>query len=320
MRLPAIAVFMLSVASVATVAGQQTQSSPAPAHRAAARSEPSGDAPARPQRTWQAPAVSRQSPSYGNVAIRQIPAYTARQYRPANTFNPAVNRSTVVGPRYRTYGRSATAEQPELSPRVTQPVAVTNPQQPATATPRPQWTGRQHDSTGRTGTWTGRNGGTGRDQNWRDHNWNGTGGNWNRHGGDHNGGYNNRGGDFRDAYRRYHHEHHDRDWWRNHCSRIIFVNRGYYYWDAGWWYPAWGYDPTYSYYAYDGPIYGYDDRAPDEIISSVQEALRAEGYYFGAVDGELGPATRQALAAWQRDHGLAITTVIDEPTVQSLGI
>jgi hypothetical protein len=316
MKLPATFVLILSAASVATVAGQQPQSSAAPAHHATARPQSSGDAPARPQRTWQGPAAVRnQSPGYGNAAIRQMPAYTARQYRPANNFNPAVNRNTVVGPRYRSYDRPARADQPEMSPRVTQPVAATNPHQLAGATPRPQWADRQHDSTTRTGTWPGRNGGTGRDHNPTSRNWDGTGGNWNRHGG-----YNNGGGDFAGAYRRYHHEHHDRDWWRNHCSRIVFVNRGYYYWDAGWWYPAWGYDPTYSYYAYDGPIYGYDDRAPDEIITSVQEALRSEGYYFGAVDGELGPATRQALAAWQRDHGLAITTVIDEPTVQSLGI
>lgn len=315
MRLPAIAVFVLSAASVATVAGQQPQSSPVPTHHAAARPQLSADAPARPQRTWQAPAVNRsQYPRYGNT-VRQTPAYTAGQLRSTNSFNPAVNRNAVVRPRYRTYDRPATAEQPELAARVTQPVVATNSQQPATTTPRPQWTGRQQDSTARTGTLTGRNGDTARDQNWRDRNWNGTGGNWNRHGG-----HNNGGGNFTDAYRRYHHEHHDRDWWCHHHSRIIFVNRGYYYWDAGWWYPAWGYDPTYSYYAYDGPIYGYDDRAPDEIITSVQEALRAEGYYFGAIDGELGPATREALAAWQRDHGLAITTVVDEPTVQSLGI
>jgi hypothetical protein len=314
MRSPAIAVFILSAASVATVAGQQPQSSPAPAHHAAARPPASADASARPQRTWQAPAVARQSPGYGNTAVRQTP-YGARQFRPTNTFNPALNRNVVVGPRYRTTERPTTAEQPNLSPRVAQPVIPANPQQPVTATPRAQWTGRQNDSRPGTGSWTGRNNGSARDHNWRDGHSNWTAGNWNR-----NGGYGNRGGNFHDAYGRYHHEHHDRDWWRSHHSRIIFVNRGYYYWDGGWWYPAWGYDPSYSSYAYDGPIYGYDDRAPDEVITNVQEALRAEGYYFGAIDGELGPATRQALAAWQRDHGLGITTVIDEPTVQSLGI
>lgn len=126
---------------------------------------------------------------------------------------------------------------------------------------------------------------------------------------------------FSDVWRNYHHDHHDRDWWHDHCDRIILISGGYYYWNAGYWFPAWGYDASYSNYAFDGPIYGGDDGLPpDEVISSVQTALQEEGYYRGVVDGELGPMTRAALAAWQRDHGLAITTVIDEPTMQSLGL
>ncbi len=133
-------------------------------------------------------------------------------------------------------------------------------------------------------------------------------------------GSNGTNGTYTDAWRRYHHDHHDRNWWRSNHDRIVLFGGGYYYWDTGFWYPAWGYDPAYSNYAYDGPIYGYDGLAPDQVISSVQGALQEEGYYRGAVDGELGPLTREALAAWQRDHGLAITTVIDEPTMQSLGL
>lgn len=154
-----------------------------------------------------------------------------------------------------------------------------------------------------------RGGGDGRrrDGDWRDRN------------GD--GGVRNGGGlSYADACRRYRHDRHDRDWWRSHYDRVVLISGGYYYWDTGYWYPAWGYDSAYSSYAYDGPIYGYDGLPPDEVISSVQSALQEEGYYFGAVDGELGPLTRQALAAWQRDHGLAITTVVDEPTMQSLGL
>lgn len=125
---------------------------------------------------------------------------------------------------------------------------------------------------------------------------------------------------YRDAMNRYRHECHNRDWWRSHCNRIILVSGGYYYWNTGYWYPAWGYDSYYSNYAYDGPIYGYDGLPPDQIIASVQSALQEEGYYFGAVDGVLGPLTRQAIAAYQRDHGLAITTVVDAPTLRALGL
>ena len=44
------------------------------------------------------------------------------------------------------------------------------------------------------------------------------------------------------------------------------------------------------------------------------------GYYQGEVDGLLGPQTREALAAYQRDNGLYATAVIDEPTLDSLGM
>jgi hypothetical protein len=121
------------------------------------------------------------------------------------------------------------------------------------------------------------------------------------------------------AFYNYNRRWHDRGWWRNHCSRIVFVLGGWWYWNTGYWYPAWGYDP-YAYYAYDGPIYGYGDFTPDQIIVNVQVALQEQGYYAGAVDGELGPQTRGALAAFQADHGLAVTSAIDGPTLQTLGL
>lgn len=162
------------------------------------------------------------------------------------------------------------------------------------------------------GDWRNRNGGGTSAGDWRQRQGGTTQSNWQ--------GSTNHVSSYSDAYRHYHHDHHNRDWWRSHYPRILLVGGGYYYWDTGYWYPAWGYDASYSSYAYDGPIYGYDGVAPDQVISSVQSALQEEGYYRGAVDGELGPMTRQAIAAWQRDHGLSITTVIDGPTLQSLGL
>jgi hypothetical protein len=121
------------------------------------------------------------------------------------------------------------------------------------------------------------------------------------------------------AFHNYRRTWHDRDWWRHHHSRIVFVLGGWWYWNAGYWYPAWGYDP-YAYYPYDGPIYGYGDLPPDQIIVNVQVALQQQGYYVGAIDGDLGPQTRGALAAYQADHGLAITSAVDGPTLQTLGL
>ena len=121
------------------------------------------------------------------------------------------------------------------------------------------------------------------------------------------------------AFRNYHREWHHRGWWRSHYNRIIFVNNGWYYWNAGYWFPAWGYAPS-AYYAYDGPIYGYNGLAPDRVIVDVQSQLQRDGYYDGPVDGVLGPMTREAIAAFQADHGLAVTSVIDQPTLATLGI
>ncbi len=128
-----------------------------------------------------------------------------------------------------------------------------------------------------------------------------------------------RGGDYV-AFYDYNRVWHDRSWWVSSYPHVTFVLGGWWYWNTGYWYPAWGYDP-YASYSYDGPIYtGYADRTPDRIIEDVQLALQQQGYYAGAIDGRLGPQTRGALAAFQSDNGLAITSAVDRPTLQTLGL
>jgi len=121
------------------------------------------------------------------------------------------------------------------------------------------------------------------------------------------------------AFRDYNRQWHDRGWWRSHYDRIVFVNNGWYYWNAGYWFPAWGYAPSVS-YVYDGPIYAYNGLSPDRVTVNVQEQLARAGYYDGPIDGLLGPMTREAIAAYQADNGLAITSAIDEPTLATLGL
>jgi hypothetical protein len=121
------------------------------------------------------------------------------------------------------------------------------------------------------------------------------------------------------AFRNYRPAWHDRGWWHSHYNRVVFVYGGWYYWNSGWWYPAWGYAPN-AYYAYDGPIYAYNSLPPDQVVANVQAALQAQGYYQGEVDGLLGPLTRDAIAGYQRDHGLYTTAAIDQPTLESLGM
>ena len=121
------------------------------------------------------------------------------------------------------------------------------------------------------------------------------------------------------AFRNYHREWHDRGWWSSHYPQITFVFGAPYYWNSGYWYPAWGYNPGYN-YSYDGPIYGYNNLRPDQVVVNVQAQLQREGYYDGPIDGVIGPMTRQAIAAFQDDHGLAVTAAVDEPTLATLGL
>jgi Putative peptidoglycan binding domain len=125
---------------------------------------------------------------------------------------------------------------------------------------------------------------------------------------------------YSDALRRNWHEWHDRDWWKQNCNTIVFVTGGYYFLDASYWYPAYGYDPLNSYYDYDGPIYTYSNLLPDQVIANVQAALQDAGYYFGAITGSLSVETRAALVNFQRDQGLIVTGAVDEPTVEALGL
>src|SRR6266403_1066490 len=121
--------------------------------------------------------------------------------------------------------------------------------------------------------------------------------------------------------RSYHPERHDRGWYSSHYNRVELIGGGYYYWNNGYWYPAWGYDPSAEYYAYDAPIYvGHRAEPPDRVIADVQAELQQMGYYKGEVDGLLGPLTRRALTAYQADQGLTQTAAIDEPTLDSLGM
>ena len=57
----------------------------------------------------------------------------------------------------------------------------------------------------------------------------------------------------------------------------------------------------------EGSVSGGMYRTPSgfEIPSvNIQKALKKAGYYNGAVDGKVGPGTRDAIAAFQKDNGL----------------
>ena len=124
-----------------------------------------------------------------------------------------------------------------------------------------------------------------------------------------------------EVFRSYHPEWHDQGWYHSHYQRVELIAGGYYFFNAGYWFPAWGYSPSAQYYAYDAPIYvGQRAVPPDQVIADVQALLQQMGYYTGDVDGLLGPLTREALTAYQTDQGLTATAVIDQPTLDSLDL
>lgn len=124
-----------------------------------------------------------------------------------------------------------------------------------------------------------------------------------------------------EVYRSYRPERRDQAYYRSRYQRVELIAGGYYYFHNNYWYPAWGYNPTNEYYAYDAPIYaGKRALPPDKVIADVQAVLKEMGYYKGEVDGLLGPLTREALTGYQTDNGMTVTAVIDEPTLDSLGM
>ncbi len=57
-----------------------------------------------------------------------------------------------------------------------------------------------------------------------------------------------------------------------------------------------------------------------EALRTAQRALSRLGYYQGPTDGAASPALRLAVAAYQRDQGLAATGALDQTTVSKLSV
>lgn len=112
-------------------------------------------------------------------------------------------------------------------------------------------------------------------------------------------------------------EAHGHGWggWR---GNVVVITPGFYYAPCYYSpYSYYGYDPY-----YDAPparrVYYGRDVSAGSISVPVQEKLTRKGYYHGPIDGIVGPGTRAAIAAYQRDHGLEVTGTIDGPLLRSL--
>src|SRR6266487_3479869 len=90
----------------------------------------------------------------------------------------------------------------------------------------------------------------------------------------------------------------------NHFNNVVFIGDFGFPWWWGWGsgYP-YGYYGGYNYGGY-GAGYGYSDSSGSRV-AELQTRLASAGYYHGAIDGIMGPATRRAIRAYERDHGYA---------------
>ncbi|HZE13836.1 MAG TPA: peptidoglycan-binding domain-containing protein [Chthoniobacterales bacterium] len=126
-------------------------------------------------------------------------------------------------------------------------------------------------------------------------------------------------------------------YWHGH--RCHFHNGYWFIYDPFLYYYPWDYGYGYGYYPYDGYYdqgdYDQGDHPQEQVytapadtkdsnyavdsqISDVQNALAREGYYNGAIDGRLSPATRNALRRYQRDHRLDVTGGVNQSVLHAL--
>ena len=84
-------------------------------------------------------------------------------------------------------------------------------------------------------------------------------------------------------------------------------------------YPYYGYYPYayYGYSAYGNGGYGYGSTSS---VVEVQRGLASAGYYHGRINGTMGPQTRRAIRAYERDHNMRAYGVLDRTLLPTLGV
>jgi murein L,D-transpeptidase YcbB/YkuD len=67
---------------------------------------------------------------------------------------------------------------------------------------------------------------------------------------------------------------------------------------------------------FEGTVSGKDKDLIRVPVSAqkVQEALKNAGYYTGSIDGKIGSKTKEAIAQFQKDHGLKADGIIGRNT------
>ena len=81
-----------------------------------------------------------------------------------------------------------------------------------------------------------------------------------------------------------------------------------------------GYPDYYPDYSYDYPYSYYNDNGYLSVERAVQEELAKLGYYYGPVDGTIGPETLRAIRWFQSVDKIPVTGRIDSATLRALQI
>src|SRR5262249_6812103 len=58
----------------------------------------------------------------------------------------------------------------------------------------------------------------------------------------------------------------------------------------------------------------------DQLVESVQQALKDEGFYYGEVSGEMNANLTAAIRRYQIRNGLQVSGELNDETLRSLGI
>lgn len=129
----------------------------------------------------------------------------------------------------------------------------------------------------------------------------------------------------KDKHDKHHHHDHDRSWYTSRPRSSFslsfgtgYAGRGYYYGPPGA--PYYYQQPGVTYYRTRESYYGNPVYHGDSVDYAVQRALARRGYYYGPIDGDIGPGSRNAIARYQRDRGLRITGSINSSLLRSLDI
>jgi hypothetical protein len=122
---------------------------------------------------------------------------------------------------------------------------------------------------------------------------------------------------------KHHHDDHEHYSSRPRSSFTLsfgsgYAGRGYYYGPAN---SSYYYrQPGVTYYRSREAYYGPSASRGNSVDVAVQQALARRGYYYGRIDGDIGPASRRSIARYQDDCGLRVTGSINASLLDSLGI